>query len=131
MIGPFSEVEFVIPRTKEVRVLLAVSLQISVSMCWSSKRYVNTCSLISKFLFTGEKLLYPLTFCRMLSHLVLSLQSKRNMIVNFLRWDDSLGYTLQEELTALFHTGESRGGVRAPPYFQAKLKPRGPRKIIF
>ena len=67
----------------------------------------------------------------MLSHLVLSLQSKRNMIVNVVKWDDSLGYTLQEELTALFHTGESRGGVRAPPYFQAKLKPRGPRKIIF
>ena len=49
------------------------------------------------------------------------------MIVNVLKWDDSL----QEKLTALFHTGESRGEVRAPPYFQAKLKPRGPRKIIF
>lgn len=54
-----------------------------------------------------------------------------NMIVNVLKWDDSIGYTLQEKFTALFHTGESRGGVRAPPYFQAQLKPRGPRKIIF
>ena len=66
----------------------------------------------------------------MLSHLVLSLQSKRNMIVNVLKWDDSLGYTLQEELTALFHTGESRGGARAPPYVQAKLKPRGPPSFL-